>query len=98
MCFDLNYVASKNILRDLRRDDPNLETLLERARTDDGDALFIGSLLLLGGFELTPIDEVEAAEWTRRGAVAKHPACAIAYGLTVRAAYVIGKARDPDGF
>ena len=81
MCFEginINYVSSKNIINDLKRDDPNLETLLERARSDDGDALFAGSLVLLGGFDLAPIDEVEATEWTRRGAVAKHPACAVA--------------------
>ena len=82
MCFEginINYVSSKSIINDLKRDDPKLGTLLERARSDDGDALFAGSLVLLGGCDLAPIDEVEATEWTRRGAVAKHLNIAIEY-------------------
>jgi hypothetical protein len=99
MCFDPpSYLASKHVIQDLKDYDPNLEVLVQRAKTDDGDALFTGSLLLLGGFELAPIDEVEATEWTRRGVVAKHPACAIAYGLHLRAGYVIGKPRDADRY
>jgi hypothetical protein len=101
MCFEatnINYVSSKSIINDLKRDDPKLETLLERARADDGDALFVGSLVLLGGFDLAPIDEVEATEWTRRGALAKHPACAVAYGLHLHSGYVIGKRRDADRY
>jgi len=101
MCFEginINYVSSESIINDLKRDDPNLETLLERARSDDGDALFAGSLVLLGGFDLAPIDEVEATEWTRRGAVAKHPACAVAYGLHLRSGYAPGRAREADRY
>src|SRR3954469_23230052 len=79
MCLDFNYVASKNIIQGLKRSDPNLDSLLDRARTDDGDALFAGSLVLLGGFDLAPMDEVESIEWTRRGAATKHPACSVAY-------------------
>ena len=101
MCFEginTNYVSSKSIISDLKHDDPKLETLLERARSDDGDALFAGSLVLLGGFDLAPIDEVEATEWTRRGAVAKHPACAVAYGLHLRSGYAPGRAREADRY
>jgi TPR repeat protein len=101
MCFEginINYVSSKNIINDLKRDDPKLETLLERARSDDGDALFAGSLVLLGGCDLAPIDEVEATEWTRRGAVAKHPACSVAYGLHLRSGYAPGRAREADRY
>src|SRR3954468_11645915 len=99
MCFDPpSYLASRHFIRDLKDYDPSLETLLQRARTDDGDALFAGSLLLLGGFDLAPIDEVEAAEWTRRGAVAKHPACAVAYGLHLHGGYAFGKAREADRY
>ena len=101
MCFEginINYACSKNVINDIKRDDPKLETLLERARSDDGEALFAGSLVLLGGFDLAPIDEVEATEWTLRGAVAKHPACAVAYGLHLRSGYVQGKAREADRY
>jgi hypothetical protein len=99
MCFDHpNYLASKNIIKELKGSDPNLGTLLERARTNDGDALFAGSLVLFGGFEFAPIDEVEAIEWTRRGAAAKHPACAVAYGLHLHAGYAVGKPRDADRY
>src|SRR3954451_2960188 len=98
MCFEFNYLAPKNLIQELRRNDPDLQTLLASARTDDGDALFAGSLLLLGGFELAPIDEVEASEWTRRGAVAKHPACSVAYGLHLHGGYAVGKARDADRY
>jgi len=98
MCLDFNYVASKNIIQGLKRSDPNLDSLLERARTDDGDALFAGSLVLLGGFDLAPMDEVESIEWTRRGAATKHPACSLAYGLHLHAGYAIGKARDADRY
>src|SRR5438045_6765771 len=97
MCFEginTNYASSKSIISDLKRDDPNLETLLERARSDDGDALFAGSLVLLGGFDLAPIDEVEATEWTRRGAVSKHPACAVASGLQPRSGDEPRRARE----
>ena len=99
MCFEgTNYVASKNIIQDLKRYDPNLESLLERAKRDDGEALFAGSLLLLGGFDLVPIDEVEVTEWTRRGALARHPACAVAYGLHLRTGYAVGRPRDADRY
>src|SRR3954453_18706847 len=97
MCFDMTrYSASKHLIQDLKDRDPKLEGLLERARNNDGDALFAGSLVLLGGFDLAPIDEVEATEWLRRGAAAKHPACAVAYGLHLHAGYAVGKARDAD--
>jgi hypothetical protein len=99
MCFDApNYLASRNIIADQKQNDPDLETLLERARADDGDALFIGSLILLGGFDLAPIDEAESAEWTHRGALAKHPACAVAYGIHVHSGYVTGRSRDADRY
>jgi Sel1 repeat-containing protein len=99
MCFDApDYLASRSIIGDLKQNDPNLETLLERARADDGDALFLGSLILLGGFDLAPVDEIESAEWTRRGALARHPACAIAYGIHVRSGYVTGRSRDADRY
>jgi hypothetical protein len=80
MCFEginINYVSSKSIISDLKRDDPKLETLLERARSDDGDALFAGSLVLLGGCDLAPIDEVEATEWIPqvKFAAGRYPEC-----------------------
>src|ERR1051325_10336071 len=56
MCFDDNsYSASNHFIQDLKENDPKLDSLLARARNDDGDALFAGSLVLLGGFELAPI-------------------------------------------
>src|ERR1051325_626967 len=99
MCFDDNsYSASNHFIQDLKENDPKLDSLLARARNDDGDALFAGSLVLLGGFELAPIDEVEATEWLRRGALLKHPACAVAYALQLHAGCGVGKRRDADRF
>ena len=99
MCFDPPaYLASSNIIADLKQNDPDLENLLQRAKADDGDALFIGSLILLGWFDLAPIDEAESAEWTRRGALAKHPACAVAHGIHVHSGYVTGRSRDADRY
>ena len=99
MCFDdYNYSASNHFIQDLKENDPKLDSLLARARNDDGDALFAGSLVLLGGFELAPIDEVEATEWLRRGALLKHPACAVAYALQLHAGCGVGKRRDADRF
>jgi TPR repeat protein len=90
--------TSKHFVQDLKDNDPKLEILLGRARSDDADALFAGSLVLLGGFDLAPIDEVEATEWTRRGALLKHSACAVAYGLHLNSGYAIGKRRDADRY
>jgi TPR repeat protein len=78
--------------------DPRLDDLLERAKQGDGDALFTGSLILLGGFELALIDEVEATEWTRRGASLRHPACAIAFGIHLHSGYATGRPRDADRY
>ena len=99
MCFDvLDYRTFGDAIRNLKQNDPKLDTLLERARADDGDALFLGSLILLGGFHLAPIDEVEAANWTRRGALNKHPACAVAHGIHLHSGYVTGRSRDADRY
>src|SRR3954469_4651368 len=99
MCFDApSCLASKHFIQDLKDHDPKLEGLLERARNDDGDALFAGSLVLLGGFDLAPIDEAEATEWTRRGALLKHPACSVAYGLHLNSGYTPGRRRDVDRY
>jgi TPR repeat protein len=99
MCFDApDYLASRNIVRHLKQSDPDLETLLKRAKADDGDALFVGSFILLGGFDLAPIDEIESVEWAHRGALAKHPACAVAYGIHVHSGYVTGRTRDADRY
>src|SRR4051812_20615073 len=99
MCFDApSCLASKHFIQDLKDRDPKLEGLLERARNDDGDALFAGSLVLLGGFDLASIDEVEATEWTRRGALLKYPACSVAYGLHLNSGYAPGRRRDVDRY
>lgn len=99
MCLDaIDSPTSTSTIGELKQNDPNLESLVERARAGDGDALFLGSLILLGGFDLAPIDEIEAAEWTHRGALAKHPACAVAYGVHVHSGYVTGRSRDADRY
>jgi hypothetical protein len=78
---------SYNIIGILKYTDPILENLLERAKQNDGDALFAGSLILMSGLDLAPIDEVEAVEWAYRGALIKHPACAVLYGFHLAAGY-----------
>src|ERR1051325_5208370 len=99
MCFDdYSYSASTHFTQHLKENDPKLDMLLARARNDDGDALFLGSLILVGGFDLTPIDEVEATEWLGRGALLKHPACAVAYALQLHAGCAVGKRRDADRY
>jgi len=96
MCLENGIpVHSGNIIESLRYTDPNLENLLERAKANDGDALFAGSLVLLGGFDLAPVNEVEAIEWARRGALTKHPGCLIVYGLHLDSGHGM-KRRDAD--
>ena len=65
---------------------------------NDGDALLRGSLILLSGFDLAPIDEVEAVEWARRGALIKHPASAVLYGLHVDSGYGNRRQRDAEQY
>jgi hypothetical protein len=98
MCLESELpVHSGNIIESLKHTDPNLENLLKRANADDGDALFVGSLVLLGGFDLAPVDEVEAIEWARRGALTKHPGCAIVYGLHLDSGHGMRR-RDADRY
>jgi Sel1 repeat len=99
MCLENEIpVHSGNLIKFLKYADPNLENLLERATANDGDALFAGSLVLLGGFDLAPVDEVEAIEWARRGALARHPGCAIVYGLHIASGYGMRRRRDADQY
>jgi TPR repeat protein len=93
-----NLIEPGNPIGYVKEHDPNLETLLDKAKQQDGDALFIGSLILLGGFDLALIDELEATDWTRRGASLRHPACSIAYGIHLHSGYAIGRAKDADRY
>jgi TPR repeat protein len=87
-----------NIIGFLKYTDPTLKNLLERAKQNDGNALFTGSLILLSGFDLAPIDEIEAVEWARRGALIKHPACAVLYGLHLDSGYENRRRRDAEQY
>jgi len=99
MCSDNErLLSSGDIVGILKYTDPTLEKLLERAKQNDGDALFAGSLILLDGFDLALIDEVEAVEWARRGASTKHPACAIVYGLHLDAGHGNRRRRDAEHY
>src|ERR1051325_4930655 len=91
-------IDSDNPIENVKNHDPYLEDFLERAKQQDGDALFIGSLILLGGFDLALIDEVEATDWTRRGASLRHPACSIAYGIHLHSGYATGRAKEADRY
>jgi hypothetical protein len=91
-------INSGNIIESLKYTDPTLDNLLERAKHNDGDALFTGSLILLSGFDLAPIDEVEAVEWARRGALIKHPACAVLYGIHLDSGYGNRRRRDAEQY
>jgi hypothetical protein len=94
MCLEDPRLSPDNIIGILKYTDPILENLLERAKQNDGDALFAGSLILMSGFDLAPIDEAEAVEWAYRGALIKHPACAVLYGFHLAAGYGNRRRRD----
>ena len=99
MCLDHESILSSgDIVGILKYTDPTLEKLLKRAKQNDGDALFMGSLILLDGFDLALIDEVEAVEWARRGASTKHPACAIVYGLYLDSGHGNRRRRDAEQY
>ncbi|MGE3622431.1 MAG: tetratricopeptide repeat protein [Bdellovibrionales bacterium] len=72
-----------SIVSDIRQNDPALERLVASANASDPDALFAGSYVLAGGFNLTPINPFAEAEWAKRGMTLNHGPSSVKYGLMV---------------